>query len=220
MDRITELPEELLVRILCSLSIKEAARSGVVSGVWRGLWKFVTCSLNFEASQTLQPNPEEKERDDCVERVTHVLNSHEAPTIVELRVSLDLTQQYSHNIDRWIEIALMKGFKADISIRGCPKLRSLRCLTCKVRDLLLQSKGGLINLLFLVDSAPLLHKFRVELEQGYAIRLMKGSEAVGRVIGKVKTMINDDGKGPEMLNLKEVEIVGFVGAKADIALIV
>ncbi|KAE8681247.1 hypothetical protein F3Y22_tig00111332pilonHSYRG00019 [Hibiscus syriacus] len=339
MDRISELPEELLVRILCSLSLKEAARNSVVSRVWRGLWKFITCSLKFEASQTFRPNLKElrKERGCYVEWVTHVLNSHEAPTIDELRVSFDLTQRHSHNIDRWIGIALMKRVKrleldftpcrlihwndgghyvfadrfcgspdikfltslcfkhVEVSgtvletfLSGCPLLETLHVShspserltnlnvcgsSLRLKHLLISFcnaiksievhapnlvsfeysgdesialriglkyvpklrdvsygipygapwdsiKGGLINLMSLVDSSPLLHKFRVELEQGYAIRLKKGSEAIGRLIDEVTTMINDDGKRSKMLNLKVVEIDGFVGAKADIALLV
>ncbi|KAK8591845.1 hypothetical protein V6N13_031871 [Hibiscus sabdariffa] len=396
-DRISELPEELLVRILCSLSLKEAVRTSVVSRMWRDSWKFVTGSLNFEASQTLPASPEElqEERDGRVEWITRVLNSHKAPSIDELRICFDFTQQHSHNIHRWIQIALMKRvkrieldfrprsklvdwwscgdfmfapqfcgwpeikfltslcfkhvniscqvletflsgcplletlhvsdlksqeltnlnicgsslrlkhlhisfwrrvkrievyapnlvsfeyngeknrplrihlkyvpqlrdvsygvpygvpwdsmkgdmnfcqafpsclstcvaqlvnlslhFEADISIRGCPKLPNLRYLTCKVRDLYLLSKGGLINLLTLVDSSPLLHKFKVELQKGNAIRMKKGSEAVRKLVEEVKTMIINDGERDVMQGLREVEIVGFVGAKPDTALLV
>ncbi|KAK8542416.1 hypothetical protein V6N13_137009 [Hibiscus sabdariffa] len=396
-DRISELPEELLVRILCSLSLKEAARTSAVSRIWRDLWKFVTGSLNFEPSQTLLASPEElqKERDGCVEWIARVLNSHKAPTIDELRICFDFTQQHSDNIHRWIQIALMKRvkrieldfrprsklvgwwscgdymfapqfcgspeikfltslcfkhvnisgqvleaflsgcplletlhvsdlesqeltnlnicgsslrlkhlhisfwrgvkrievyapnlvsfeyngeknralrihlkyvpqlldvsygvpygvpwdsmkgdvnfcqafpsclstcvsqlvnlslqFDAYISIRGCPKLPNLQYLTCKVRDLYLLSKGGLLNLLTLVDSSPLLHKFKVVLQKGNAIRMKKGSEAVRKLIEEVETMIIKDGERHEMQGLREVEIVGFVGAKPDAALLV
>ncbi|KAE8706428.1 Galactinol synthase 1 [Hibiscus syriacus] len=271
MDQIRELPEELLVRILCSLSPKEAARTGVVSRVWRGLWKFITCSLKFEASRTFQPNLKglRKERGDhnidrwikiaLMKRVKRLEldfapcrlihwndNGHymfadrfcgssdikfltslcfKYVESIEVHASNLVSFEYSGDESIGLRIVLkyvpkfrdvsydipcgapwdsIKGdfnfcqafpsclsvcvsqlvnlslqFKANISSWGCPKLPNLRCLTCKVRDLFLLSRGALINLLSLVDSSTLLHKFRVELKQGYAIRLKKGSEAVG-----------------------------------------
>lgn len=55
-------------------------------------------SLNFEAAKRSMLNPKklQKERDEYVEWINQVLNSHQAPTIDEL----DLTLQHKLNIDR------------------------------------------------------------------------------------------------------------------------
>ncbi|KAL4362550.1 hypothetical protein GQ457_04G015950 [Hibiscus cannabinus] len=113
MDRISELPEELLSQILCAVSLEEALRASGVSHVFRDLWKFYTGCLNFDASRTLMLDPERllKERDGYVEWITRLLTAHEASTIHELRVRCDLTGQYRRHIDRWIDIALMKSVK-------------------------------------------------------------------------------------------------------------
>ncbi|KAL4323748.1 hypothetical protein GQ457_11G010860 [Hibiscus cannabinus] len=110
MDQISELPQELLARILCLLPFEEVVRTSVVSRRWRDLWKFITVSINFDASKTLMLSRGklQKHREGYVEWITRVLNSHQAPTIDELRVRCDLTAKYTRKIDRWIEVALMK----------------------------------------------------------------------------------------------------------------
>ncbi|GMJ11738.1 hypothetical protein HRI_004843000 [Hibiscus trionum] len=113
VDRISELPQELLVHVLSSLSFEEAVRSSVISRIWRDLWKFVTLSLNFDASKTLMSNQSKlkKHRDGYVEWITRVLNTHKTPTIDELTVRCDLNYWYTYDINRWIELALMKKVK-------------------------------------------------------------------------------------------------------------
>ncbi|KAK8493989.1 hypothetical protein V6N11_037528 [Hibiscus sabdariffa] len=110
IDLLSELPEDLLVRILCLLSLKEALRTCVLSRKWRDLCQFFSGSLNFDASKTLKSDPKKllKERDDYVESVNRFFSSHKAGTIAELRVCFGLTQQHRRYIYRWIEIALMK----------------------------------------------------------------------------------------------------------------
>ncbi|KAK8509285.1 hypothetical protein V6N12_018367 [Hibiscus sabdariffa] len=53
IDRLSGLPEDLLVRILCLLSLKEALRTCVLSRKWRDLCQFFSGSLNFDASKKL-----------------------------------------------------------------------------------------------------------------------------------------------------------------------
>ncbi|KAK8982386.1 hypothetical protein V6N11_037556 [Hibiscus sabdariffa] len=65
IDRLSGLPQDLLVRILSSLSLKEAVRTCVLSRRWRDLCQFFSGSLNFDASKTLKSDPKKllKERD-------------------------------------------------------------------------------------------------------------------------------------------------------------
>ncbi|KAL4339876.1 hypothetical protein GQ457_08G003150 [Hibiscus cannabinus] len=113
IDRLSELSEDLLVRILCLLPLKEALKICVLSQKWRNLCQFFVGSLNFDASKTLMSDPKKllKEMEGYVESITRFLNSHRAGTIDELRVCFDLTQQHRQDINRWIDIALMKKVK-------------------------------------------------------------------------------------------------------------
>ncbi|KAK8511269.1 hypothetical protein V6N12_033546 [Hibiscus sabdariffa] len=109
-DRLSELSEDLLVRILCLLPLKEALRTCVLSRRWRYLCQFFSGSLNFDASST-DPKNLLKEREGYVGSVTRFLNSHKPETIDELRVCFDLTQQHRRFINQWIDIAVMKKVK-------------------------------------------------------------------------------------------------------------
>ncbi|KAL4282722.1 hypothetical protein GQ457_16G030610 [Hibiscus cannabinus] len=109
-DRLSELSEDLLVRILCLLPLKEALRTCLLSRRWRYLCQFFSGSLNFDASATV-PEKLLKEREGYVESVTRFLNSHKPGTIDELRVCFDLTQQHRRFINRWIDIAVTKKVK-------------------------------------------------------------------------------------------------------------
>ncbi|KAK8493980.1 hypothetical protein V6N12_035145 [Hibiscus sabdariffa] len=122
IDRISGLPEDLLVRILCLLSLKEALQTCVLSRKWRDLCLFFSGSLNFGASKTLMSDPKKllKERDGFVASITRFLNLHRAGTIDELRVCFDLNLQHRRSIEEWIEIALTKKVKSlELDLEPC-----------------------------------------------------------------------------------------------------
>ncbi|KAM7463294.1 hypothetical protein LguiA_031415 [Lonicera macranthoides] len=53
-DRISELPEGILVNIVSLLTIEEAARTSILSHGWKKLWTFSPGSLNFDGSKVLE----------------------------------------------------------------------------------------------------------------------------------------------------------------------
>ncbi|KAK8542414.1 hypothetical protein V6N12_015011 [Hibiscus sabdariffa] len=388
-DRISQLPQELLARIFSSLSFEEVVRTSVLSRTWRDLWKFTTVTLNFDASKTLMSSRRklQKHMEGYVEWITRVLNSHKAPTVDELRVGCDLTDRYTHDINRWIEVALMKKVKKleldfkpgssihsrdngcyrferrfcasseiklltslcfkhvnvcgqvlesvlsncplletlhvshspsvqltkldvsgsslrlkhlhisfckhlkrievyapnlvsfehssreaehlvlryvpqlrdvsygvpwmcyigvdglqafpgclstcasqlvnlslqflfEIETLGCPQFPNLRYLTCEVRSFLKAKETvGLLNLFQLIDSSPLLHKLKVELEMDYAHRWKKGGGEIEKAIQVAETMVRYR-RGHKTRSLREVEIVGFSGADAETTLLI
>ncbi|XVF06094.1 hypothetical protein REPUB_Repub06bG0018400 [Reevesia pubescens] len=120
-DQISELSDDILIDILSFLTLKDAARTSVLSQRWRHLWKFSSGSFDFDATKTmwdLKLTSDsrlklklKKERLRYVGWVNQVLNLHEGLTIDELRVRFDLDKRFEHYIDRWIDIALKKGVK-------------------------------------------------------------------------------------------------------------
>ena len=47
-DRLSDLPDEILVSILSLLKLEERQRTSILSRRWRYLWTFVTCNLVFD----------------------------------------------------------------------------------------------------------------------------------------------------------------------------
>ncbi|XP_059657087.1 F-box/LRR-repeat protein 25-like isoform X1 [Cornus florida] len=114
MDRISCLPDEILVSVLSLLGIREAARTCVLSKRWKHLWSFNRV-LNFDASQTVlqfESNTEALlgvERSRNISWVNKVVESHCGSTIDEFRVCFCLNSSSSCVIDRWIEFAITKS---------------------------------------------------------------------------------------------------------------
>ncbi|KAH7549766.1 hypothetical protein ACOSQ2_025564 [Xanthoceras sorbifolium] len=106
-DRISNLPDEILVSILSLLTMKEAARTSVLSHRWRYLWAF-TGRLEFQ-----RPSKELRDFERCrlVKCVNQVLQSHKGQTIDKFEINFDVGEGYEHCIDRWLTFALAKKVK-------------------------------------------------------------------------------------------------------------
>lgn len=122
-DRISELPDGILLSILCRFPVKEAARTSILSHRWEKLWTFIT-SLNFDAPETLTNLIYCHDHDLISERlkfarwVNQALQSHQSPIIEELRICFDLTNTSANDIDSWISFAAKKRvhrLKLDLS---------------------------------------------------------------------------------------------------------
>ncbi|GMY08247.1 F-box/FBD/LRR-repeat protein At1g16930-like isoform X1 [Fagus crenata] len=122
-DRISELPDEILVCILSYLSVREAMATSVLSRRWRS---YITrLRLHFDDTKALDKDHQlterqrflervnhfwgETERQRFVERVNHFLGENdEVPTIDEFRISFDLNQSFTQAINSWIEFAMTR----------------------------------------------------------------------------------------------------------------
>ncbi|KAM7483332.1 hypothetical protein LguiB_007915 [Lonicera macranthoides] len=115
VDRISELPEGILVNIVSLLTIGEAARTSILSHRWKKLWTFSTGSLDFVGKNVLEEiiffqkfELLKPERVKFVSWVNQILNAHTGATINELRVQFDLDLSCGLDIDSWINFALQK----------------------------------------------------------------------------------------------------------------
>jgi hypothetical protein len=117
-DHISSLPEEILVAILSRVTLKEAARTSVISHKWKYLWTFTTLNMDFEAPSIMfQLNSNycenratffEIERKKFVKWVDQVLESHKGEVAERFKVCFGLDITYKLYLDRWIEFAIQK----------------------------------------------------------------------------------------------------------------
>lgn len=97
-DRISELPEALLVQILSLLpTTKHVIVTSVLSKGWRSLWKMVP-RLVFSS-------PNQKYEDNVI---STSLLSHEAPVLESLRLRLVRDARYMGDIRAWLGIAFAR----------------------------------------------------------------------------------------------------------------
>ncbi|KAL8039158.1 hypothetical protein ABFX02_10G016800 [Erythranthe guttata] len=115
-DRISQLPDDILIDILSFLSINEAARTSVLSSRWINLWKH-TPSLNFDALSALRNKIQESsdwrkllktERRNYRRWVNSVLRSHKSTTLKEFIIRFDLNNSYKSSIARWLDFAFAR----------------------------------------------------------------------------------------------------------------
>ncbi|CAH9134021.1 unnamed protein product [Cuscuta epithymum] len=112
---INRLPDDILIVILSSLPLKEAARTSVLSVRWKNLWKQTSC-LNFDASSTLDKIAQDnklrsEERHKYVRWVNSVLKSTPrkgALSLEHFRVCFDVGKAFSGTITKWLKFAFKR----------------------------------------------------------------------------------------------------------------
>ncbi|XP_050257734.1 F-box protein At4g09920-like isoform X1 [Quercus robur] len=115
-DRISQLPDEMLISVLSFLMPKEAFRTSVLSHRWKCLCPFLPRSLDFDGLYTMWEIEREKkslqfERKKFLQWVNDTLKSCRVSTIDEFRVCFELDDGSKSHVDGWIDFAISKGVK-------------------------------------------------------------------------------------------------------------
>ncbi|XP_057788551.1 putative F-box/FBD/LRR-repeat protein At4g13965 [Salvia miltiorrhiza] len=100
-DRISELPDEIILVILSFLSLRESVTTSVLSSRWSDLWKH-TPNLNLDAK--LLTNRYKKP----IEIINSVLQSHKAPSLNEFRISLYVNYLEQRAVAKWLEFVVSR----------------------------------------------------------------------------------------------------------------
>ncbi|XP_024200141.1 F-box/LRR-repeat protein At3g03360 [Rosa chinensis] len=135
VDRISVLPDEILVSILSLLPLKEAQATSVLSKRWRRVWASII-TLNFDCAPTISSfiwsyissksynlkSEVEAEISRFVPWINSVVEQHNVPCIEHFRVCSHLNQEFASSIDKWVQFAMEKGVRTlelDFSVWGC-----------------------------------------------------------------------------------------------------
>ncbi|GFP93101.1 putative F-box/FBD/LRR-repeat protein at1g66290 [Phtheirospermum japonicum] len=127
-DWISRLPDDILVGILSSLPLKEAARTSILSLRWENLWKH-TSHLNFYAHSALDKIAKHhgethiltQERRKYINLVSKVLRSHKGLALKEVRICFDLDKSAHKAINYWLQIVFarqVERLELDLSCYG------------------------------------------------------------------------------------------------------
>ncbi|KAM7507390.1 hypothetical protein LguiA_017843 [Lonicera macranthoides] len=115
MDRLSQLPDDILALILSYFGLKEAARTSALSRRWTGQWAF-TNRLNFltyipggkNCTKWAELN---HKRHQYAEWINQVLKLHKSPILEEFKVYFDFKHQWESDIDKWLKFALARGVR-------------------------------------------------------------------------------------------------------------
>uniref|UniRef100_A0A3Q7GAE9 F-box domain-containing protein n=1 Tax=Solanum lycopersicum TaxID=4081 RepID=A0A3Q7GAE9_SOLLC len=106
--KIDELNEELLVIILSYLSVKEAAKTCLVSRRWRYLWQYTTGC--FEIYDRDKKSYSRKSPCSFMKLVNQALVLHQGPTLDQFRVGFCYSGSW-YMFDHWVKFAIQKEVK-------------------------------------------------------------------------------------------------------------
>ncbi|KAK8704336.1 hypothetical protein V6N13_047963 [Hibiscus sabdariffa] len=121
-DRISRLPDDIVVFILSRLPTKVAARTSLLSRRWRWVWTSLP-RLEFDSSNVLRAIKNrsfgslsisefiDSEKVRFVSLVNRVVESYPLPAIDEFNVSFDLNRSHKHDIDKWVKFLFEKKAK-------------------------------------------------------------------------------------------------------------
>ncbi|KAK8553460.1 hypothetical protein V6N13_062265 [Hibiscus sabdariffa] len=122
-SRISELPDEILILVLSHMTMKESAKTSLISRRWQNLWTLHPC-LEFDGSQAFlkfgNPNNRRKakkiyvsERSRYINWVNRIVYSHlsAAAAIDEFKILFPVGESCKPDIDELVRFAFEKKVK-------------------------------------------------------------------------------------------------------------
>lgn len=173
LDRISLLPEEIILRILSFLTMREAVGTSLVCKRFRNMWMRIP-SLTFSAKSLYGRELSQEEQllkmNEFIERVDGILSQLLNHSLSMFCVHYELTEAVFCDIDRWVSFALEHNVESlhlhlskggiiwywlfpphAVSKRRLPNLRSLHLGGCKIVSSLGSFKNlRLVSLTFVV----------------------------------------------------------------------
>ncbi|XP_010431289.1 PREDICTED: FBD-associated F-box protein At3g52670-like [Camelina sativa] len=155
-DRLTQLPEDLILRVLSLLPTKTAITTSVLSKQWRSLWKFVP-NLKFDSE-------DHKSQDQTFsEGVSRSILSHKATVLESLRLKFSSDNVSPVDIGLWVGIAFTRHLRKLVLYVYYPSHETFSfpasLCTCNTLETLKLSLGIIVDLLspVLMKSLRTLH---------------------------------------------------------------
>lgn len=108
IDRLSVLPDTLLVRILSFLFMKEAGRTCVLSKRWKYLWVELP---RLEFWESFEINHESEKTRNFVSLVNRALDIRKWNYLEELRFSFMYYKCFASDVDSWIEFSVKNEVK-------------------------------------------------------------------------------------------------------------
>lgn len=143
MDKISQLPDELLLKVLLLLPTKVAANTSILSKRWEFLWMWLP-KLEYDHSMD--------ERKSLIDFITLNMPQHRAPVIESLRLNFSYGYKGStrEDIRMWVAIAVTR-FLRELSLDLYPNFESQTTklpsslYTCKSLVILKLEEGILVD---------------------------------------------------------------------------
>ncbi|XP_015166965.1 putative F-box protein At3g58860 [Solanum tuberosum] len=131
-DRLSQLPDEVIVSILSQLTIREAVQTSSLSIQWHYLWMYVT-RLKFDVSQFITwkmfyyPRLCRKEGMKHINLINNVLDFHKGGHLEEFTLSFPFHKHFKRVI-RWKSNLLLKNVTSVLTI----DFKTSRALICEL----------------------------------------------------------------------------------------
>ncbi|CAL5360916.1 unnamed protein product [Camellia sinensis] len=135
IDRLTEMPDDILSCILSFLSIRDSVKARILSRRWRYICPFML-NLDFDLHTVLGINYKARysngdsdisweDKSKFVSGVDQFLELYNGQKLDSLRICFCLGNEYAGYVDRWIRFSIiMKTEKLDLEFSASPESQS------------------------------------------------------------------------------------------------